>query len=162
VRGRSLLLFVASFALAASCSTISWLTGSGEPTAVWVPGEVQAQDDRLLLDVTALALQKSGFPIGTGVDPNTLTIRSGWHNSLAPFKGKGYRELCEVRYEKQGARKYKVAVRVRHEKNDDLHRPLDLSYAEWVPEADDVDRARIVLQHIHSLLDTDIEVGEKP
>jgi hypothetical protein len=158
---RRSLLSVAALLLSA-CSTFSALTGSGEPTAQWVPGEVQAQDDRLLLDVTALALQKSGFPIGTGVDPNALTVHSGWHNSLAPFKGKGYRELCEVRYTKEAARKYKVEVRVRHEKNDDIHRPLDLSYAEWVPEADDVDRARIVLQQIHSLLDTDIEVGEKP
>ena len=132
------------------------------PPPEWIPGEVSAQDDRLLLDVTALALQKSGFPIGTGVDPNALVIVSGWQNSLQPFRGKGWREQCEVRYEKQAPRKYKVAIRVRHEKNDDILQPLNLSYAKWIPEGDDADRARIVLQHIRSLLDTEIEVGRKP
>lgn len=151
-------LAVLLLVLSPACSNV--LTKS-DPPPQWVPGEVSAQDDRLLLDVTALALQKSGFPIGTGVDPGTLTIRSGWQNSLAPFRGKGWRELCEVHYVKKAPRKYTVGVRVQKEKNDDILRPLDLSYAKWLPEPDDTDRARVVLQHIKSLLDTDIEVGEK-
>ena len=135
---------------------------SSEPDPQWIRAPVSAQDDRLLLDVTALALQKSGFPIGTGVDPNHLTVVSGWHNSLLPFRKTGYREQCEVRYERTAPRKYQVAIRVRHEVNEDIIAPLDLTHAEWVPEPDNVQRARSVMQHIRSLLDTDIQVGEKP
>jgi hypothetical protein len=134
---------------------------SSEPAPEWVSGEVTAQDDRLLLDVTALALQKSGFPIGTGVSPDALTIVSGWQNSLQPFRGKGWRAQCVVQYQKEAPRKYKIDVRVKKEKNDDILQPLNLSYAKWIPDPDDGDRARTVLQHIRSLLDTDIEVGEK-
>lgn len=163
---RFLLPLFAALALVPACSTSPFYTG--DPPAQWVPGDadrpviLDAQDDRLLMDVTALALQKSSFPIGTGVDPGHLVAVSGWHNSLQPFRGKGYREQCEVHYERQGPRKYKVAVRVKREKNDDILRPLDLSYAKWIPDADDTDRARIVLQHLRSLLDTDIDVGQKP
>jgi len=165
VSPKNALSILAALALVGACESSPFSTGTPPPQ--WIPGDttplvIEAQDDRLLMDVTALALQKSGFPIGTGVDPGHLHVTSGWHNSLQPFRGKGYREQCEVVYERQVPRKYKVQVRVKREKNDDILRPLDLSYAKWIPDADDTDRARIVLQHIRSLLDTEIEVGEKP
>lgn len=157
---RHSLPLVAALLLLGACAGTPFY--KGDPPPVWVPGEVEAQDDRLLMDVTALALQKSGFPIGTGIDPGHLVAVSGWQNSLQPFRSKGYREQCEVHYERAGGRKYKVSIRVKREKNDDILRPLDLSYAKWIPDADDTDRARIVMQHIRSLLDTEIEVGAKP
>jgi len=134
---------------------------SSEPEGQWLQYEVEAQTDELLIEVTALSLQKCGFPIGSGVDPGHLRIVTGWHNSLAPFRGEGWREQCEVRYEKKTQRHYSVSIRVKREKNDDLLRPLDLTYAQWVPEPDNTDRARMVLQHIRSLLDTDVEVDLK-
>ena len=134
---------------------------SSEPEPRWIKNQVEAETDRLLLDVTAIALQKSSFPVGSGIDPGNLTIVSGWRTSLAPFRGEGYREQCEVHYERKAPRKYEVAIRVRHEKNDDLVRPLDITYAQWVQMPDDVDRARTVMQHIRSLLETDIQVDEK-
>jgi hypothetical protein len=129
---------------------------------MWVRHEVTAETDRLLMDVTALSLQKSGFPVGSGIDPGNLTVVSGWQNSLAPFRGEGWREQCEVHYEKSAPRRYQVSIRVKKEKNDDILHPLDITYAQWVKEPDDPMRARTVMQHIRSLLDTDLKVDEKP
>ena len=109
-----------------------------------------------------MAVQKSGFPIGSGIDPGHLTLVSGWHTSLAPFRGAGFREQCEVKYDRIVPRRYQASIRVRREKNDDILRPLDITYAQWKQEPDDYDRARTVMQHIRSLLDTDVEVGSKP
>jgi len=137
-----------------SCASFS---SASEP--VWVEKEIRASNDPLLMDCTALAIQKSGFPVGSGIDPGRLIAVSGWQNSLAPFRGKGYREQCEIRYTRIVPGRYKASIRVRHEKNDDILHPLDLTYAQWIPEADNVDRARTVMQHIQSLLGTGLEVG---
>ena len=135
---------------------------SSEPEPRWIRHEVEAGNDRLLLDVTGLALQKSGFPVGAGIDPGHLVAVSGWHHSLAPFRGKGWRAQCEIRYQRLGPRRYAASIRVRREKNDDILRPLDLTYAKWIPDQDDTERARTVMQHIRSLLDTSFEVERRP
>jgi hypothetical protein len=135
---------------------------SNEPQPKWIHTDVEAANDRTLIDVTAIALQKSGFPVGAGIDPGNLTVLSGWHTSLAPFRGEGWREQCEVRYVKKVPGHYEVAIHVRREKNDDLVHPLDIAYAVWIPEEDDVDRSRAVMQHIRSMLDPEVKVEEKP
>ena len=132
---------------------------SSRPKPVWIEREVGAGNDRLLMDVTALAIQKSGFPVGAGIDPGRLVAVSGWQISLHPFRGKGFRAQCEVRYQRIEGRRYKVSIRVRKEKNDDILRPLDLTYAKWEPVEDDPVRARMVMQHIHSLLGTEVSSG---
>jgi hypothetical protein len=147
-------------ALCAALLALAWalvpaLAGcASAPPEQWLEDEITASSDRVLWDVTILALQKSGFPLGASLEPGKLDATSGWMISLAPFRGKGFREQCEVRYTPQGPRTYKVAVRVRREKNDDLLHPLDLTYAEWEPEPDNQDRAQIVMQYIRSLLGT--------
>jgi len=138
--------------LSSSCASL-------EPKPAWIERAISAGSDPLLMDCTALAIQKSGFPVGSGIDPGRLVAVSGWHISLAPFRGKGYREQCEVRHERLSQGKYKVSIRVRRDKNDDILHPLDVSYAVWVPEPDNVDRARMVMQHIQSLLGTGVEIG---
>ena len=143
-----------ALALAPSCK-------SSQPEPRWVTADVTAGNDRLLMDVTALSLQKTGFPIGSGIDPGQLTVVTGWNTSLAPFRGKGWREKCEVHYKKTGPRKYEASIRVQREKNDDILRPLDLTYAKWIPAEDNQDRARHVLQHVRSLLGGDIQISEK-
>jgi hypothetical protein len=135
---------------------------SNEPMPKWIHTDVEAANDRTLIDVTAIALQKSGFPVGAGIDPGNLTVLSGWHTSLAPFRGQGWRERCEVRYVKKSPGHYEVAIHVRREKNDDLVHPLDIAYAVWIQEEDDVDRSRAVMQHLRSMLDPEVKVEEKP
>lgn len=131
---------------------------SNQPEPKWIRREIGAGNDQLLIDCTALAIQKSGFPVGSGIDPGRLVAVSGWHISLAPFRGKGWREQCVVRYERAGPRRYRASIRVRHEKNDDIIHPLDLTYAKWIPQPDNVERARMVMQHIQSLLGTGLEI----
>ena len=149
-------LFLALAFLPASCGSLSTT-----PDPVWIAKEVGAGSEPLLMDCTALAIQKSGFPVGAGIDPGRLVAVSGWHISLAPFRRKGYREQCEVRYERVSPGKYKCSIRVRHEMNDDILHPLDLTYAVWVAEADNVERARTVMQHIQSMLGPGVETAPK-
>ncbi len=131
------------------------------PEPAWVQGKVSVASDRVLREVTALAMVKSGFPGGTGIEPGKLTAVSGWHVSLAPFRGKGYREQCEVMYTPVGTSEYQVDVRVRREKNDDIVKPLDITYAEWEPEPDNPEHAQIVLQYIKSMLGSPFELSGK-
>ena len=107
------------------------------------------------------ALQKTNFPVGSGLEPGKMVAVSGWQTQLAPFHGEGTREQCEIRYTPIDGRKYKVQVRVKKEHNDDIHRPLDLSYADWQEDPDDTERARIVLGHIKALLGPDFELKDK-
>lgn len=143
---------------------IALLAGAGcasnQPQAQWVHEKVEAASERVLWDVTFLALEKTGFPLGARIDPAQLRATSGWHISLAPFRRKGFREQCEVRYTPAGVRKYTIEVRVKREINDDIVRPLDLTYAEWEPEPDNPERAHVVLQYIKALLGSDFKVGE--
>ena len=141
---------------------VSLATGCAiEPPAQWATGTVTASSERVLWQVTVLALEKTEFPVGSRMDPATLTAVSGWRISLAPFKGKGFREQCEVQYTAKAPREYDVQVRVRREKNQDIVQPLDLTYAEWEADEDDVERAGVVLQYIKSLLGNEFNVQPK-
>jgi hypothetical protein len=140
--------------LAAVCLLFAASCQLPPPKAEWREEHVVASSERVLWEVTILALEKTGFPIGAKLEPGKLVATSGWMISLAPFRGKGFREQCEIRYSPESEGEYKVEVRVRREKNEDLLHPLDLSYAEWVAEPDNPERAQIVLQYIRGLLGT--------
>ena len=151
-------------ALAILLATIFVLGGcaSSEPKGEWVSTKVQAGNERLLLEVTELALRKTGFPVGAGLDPAHLTATSGWKISLAPFKGKGWREQAIVKYTREKPGHFGVDVRVRRDRNEDLVRPMDLTYADWEPDPDNTERARVILHFIQSLLSSGDEVLQKP
>lgn len=134
---------------------------ASEPPADWVMSSVTASSERVLWQVTVLALEKTEFPIGARMDPGTLTATSGWKYSLAPFRAKGYREQCEIQYAHKGPREFDVRVRVKREKNMDIVQPLDITYAQWEPDADNAERAGVVLQYIKSLLGSEFAVGAK-
>lgn len=154
----AMLLCVAAFGAASiGCKSTDPADKKRGPVAT----EVNAASDRILWMVTLLALEKSGFPQGSELDPASMVATSGWHMSLAPFKGDGYREQAVVEIDRLGDKRYVVDVRVRRERNDSLTNPLDPTVAKWVGEADNLDRARLVLQHIQSVLGDDIEVGRR-
>jgi len=134
-------------------------TNDGRPGEYEV--EVSAASDRILWMVTILALEKTGFPPGSDLDPSSMTAVSGWKMSLAPFKGDGFREQAIVHMERLEAKRYGIDVRVRRERNDSLTNPLDPSVAKWVGEKDNQDCARLVLQHILSQLGGEFEVGAR-
>lgn len=127
----------------------------------WQSDEIEVPSERLLWEVTVFALEKERYPVGTDLDPSTLTALSGWRNSLAPFKGKGRRERAEVRYTVLGPKLYRVEVRVEREINDDHVRPMDLSYAKWEPAPDSQEAAMILLQRIKSWIAPSLEMRSR-
>jgi hypothetical protein len=139
-------LFVCvSLTLFAACA-------SSRKPAQWVDATLEAPSDSILWDVTRLSLEKTNFPIGTGLERGKMIAVSGWQTSLAPFKSDGFRERAHVEYLSQGNHKYGVKVRVEREINQDITHPLDLSYAEWESDNDNKPRAQIVLGYIKAML----------
>jgi len=134
------------------------LFGSGcglpRPEPKWVGGELKVSSERVLWEATCLALQKNNFPVGAHMDEAHLKGESGYMHSLAPFRGKGFREKCFIVWTSLGEGKWHLEVRVERDRNDDISHPLDISYADWQPDPDNEDRARLVAQYIRSLLDT--------
>jgi hypothetical protein len=124
---------------------------------VWQEIEVRTPSETVLWTVAGMALEKSGFPVGSGADPRSLEIASGWRNSLSPFSGDGYRQRAFVRFERVEPRRYRVSVRVARQENKDIARPLDLSYAKWEDAPDEVALARVLSQRIASALDEALE-----
>jgi hypothetical protein len=107
------------------------------------------------------ALAKQKFPLGAGVDQNARVATSGWKNSLAPFKGKGYRQRARFRLEPLEGGKYKLFVQVEKDTNEDIFRPMEIEYAKWEESADDVQTAKILISEIDARIGTALEVGEK-
>lgn len=128
---------------------------------MWQVDEIEVPSERLLWEVTVFALEKEKFPVGSRLDPSTLTAISGWRNSLAPFKGKGRRERAEVRYTPVGPKLYRVEVRVEREINQDPVRPMDLSYAKWESAPDSQENAMVLLQRIRSWIAPGLEMRAK-
>jgi len=139
--------------LALLCSLSLGACATPRPPPQWVSGEVRATSERIVWEATRLGLQKNNFPVGAGLDPAHMTAVSGWRHSLAPFRGKGFRERCYVKWTHMGEDHWKLEVRVERDRNDDISHPLDPSYADWQPETDPPDRAQLVAQYIRSLLD---------
>ncbi len=134
--------------------------GPKHPPA-WTEIEIAAPSENVLWAVASQELQRMGFPLGVGADPQQLLMSSAWKTELAPFKGQGFRKRAEVRFHAREARKYAVEARVVKEINDDIVRPLDPSHAKWEPAPDDVETAQLLLQRIQARLGAKLEVGEK-
>lgn len=125
---------------------------------VWKSDELEVPSERLLWEVTVMVLDKEQFPVGSQVDPTTLTALSGWRNNLAPWRYKGYRERAAVRYEQLGPQLYRIEVRVEREVNNDPIRPMDLSYADWQPGPDNEQAALVLIQRIRSWIRPGLEM----
>ena len=135
----------AVLALLASCLTT-------RPEPKWVETTVDSPNQTVLRQVTTLSLQRVGFPISSGFEAGKLSGITGWDIELAPFKGEGYRERCYVECKPKTGKTYAMRVRVEREINDDIVRPLDISYADWKPDPDNDTRARLVVAQIKARL----------
>ena len=127
----------------------------------WEMSDVSAPTEQILWNVSQLALEKESFPLQGAPDRSERRIVSGWKTSLSTFRGQGYRAKATITYVRQSGGVYDVQVRVEREKNMDVVRPLDASYAKWEPAADDARAARILLQTIRSYLRPELEIGEE-
>jgi hypothetical protein len=125
-----------------------------QPEPKWIEGDVKVSSERVLWDLTRMALEQNKFPVGAGLDPTRMVAESGWMHSLAPFRGKGFRERCHIEWKRVAEGHWTLRVRVERERNDDITHPLDVSYADWQPDPDDEDRAKFVTQYIRSMLAT--------
>lgn len=157
-RGRSarlvlFVLFVLLGALFASCS----IKNEIEPQ--WQRLEVDAPSDRILWKVANMSVNNRGYPRGE-LDLAEMEIESGWRNDLAPFRGEGYRTKAHLKMDPIEPGRWAVDARVEKEVNKALTRQLSLADADWEPVPDDVAGARVLLQHIRSLLPDDIEPHE--
>jgi hypothetical protein len=141
-------------ALASSCAT-----GGHDPK--WIEASVETPNETVLMQVTMMSLQKVGFPIGSGFEMGKLTGISGWNISPGPFKGEGFRERCYIEYKPLGGKRYAMKVRVERETNEDIVHPLDISYAEWEPDADNEARARLLVGQVKAFLGPDFKTTSK-
>jgi hypothetical protein len=146
-------LLIALFA-AWICLALFGGCGSTRPDPLWVGGDLKAESERVLWAATRMALDKNNFPVGSGIDEAHMTAVSGYRHSLAPFRGKGFRERCHIKWQNLGESRWHLEVRVERDRNNDISHPLDMSYAEWEPDPDNEERARLVAQFIRSMLAT--------
>jgi hypothetical protein len=134
----------------------------GEHPPQWKSAELAPPSESVLWAVAGQELQRMDFPVGSDADPSQMVMLTGWRTQLAPFRGKGYRQRAEVRFEKSAGGRYKVDVRVERETNMDVVDPLDLTRAKWEPAEDDVEVAHIVLQRIRARLGDSLDRAAAP
>lgn len=145
----------------AACAALTAAACHVPQPAQWVPQEIPMCSTMRLWEITRLAMEKNGFPIvQQGFDPVEHSVVSGWDRDLHPFKGNGIRERVHVRYKRsENAGKLILGVRVEAESNDNLAKPLDPEYAEWIEAPDNTTRAKVVLQYLQSMLGQELEIG---
>lgn len=131
--------------------------------AEWSPAEVPLCSPQRLWEISRMAMERDGLVVlNQSFDPRTRTLVSAWDKELHPFKGHGYRERAHVRYEagtEPGM--LLLSVRVEREINENLAKPLDPQYAKWTEGPDNPERARILLQYMHSLLGSELNLGKR-
>lgn len=125
----------------------------------WATAEVRVPSERVLFEVSVLALEQHRFPLGTAFDPAELEAITGWKNDLAPFRGDGRRERAHLLFRPKQDGLYGIELRIESEVNMDNVRPLDLSYAKWEPTADDFDEAQVLLQRIRAYIGEEIQLS---
>jgi len=141
-----------------ACDSVARQEELASKEAHWKTAEVSAPSDRMLWQLSLLALQSQGFPLAAGTDPGARQVESGWKTDLQPFRGDGKRKRATVRLTPLEKGRWKVEARVQVEKNQNLVSPLDASRAEWQGTSDDESGAQILLQHIQSRLRPELEI----
>lgn len=145
-------------ACASACTSVARQEAMDAKQARWRTLEVSAPSDRVLWQLALLALQSQGYPLGAGTDPGARQLESGWKTDLQPFKGDGRRWRALVRMTPLEPGRWKLEARVKCEKNQNLVTPLDAVRAEWEHASDDEAQAQILLQHIRSRLQPELEI----
>jgi len=149
---RALVIFIA----VASTSCASQIKAK----PVWVDGEVRTGSEQVMFAAVLDGLDKSRYSIGGGVNRSERTVVSNWQLELAPFRGDGYRQKATVRWTRLEKDRFGVNVRVQREANEDIIKPLDVSYAKWKVRPDNDRDAHAILQRIKSIVGDEIEIGE--
>jgi len=130
--------------------------------AQWISTTASAPSESAIWEVALQALAEQKFPIGAGVDAGARVATTGWKTSLAPFKGEGYRQRARLTLEPLEGGRYKLSLQVEKDTNEELVRPMDLSFAQWEAAPDDVQTAKILISKIDARLGEALEIGKPP
>lgn len=149
---------VGVFLLSAACTSVARQESLDAKEARWQTLEVAAPSDRMVWQLTLLALQGQGYPLAAGTDPGARQVESGWKTDLQPFRGEGERRRAVVKLAPLGPGRWRLEGRVQCEHNQNLVAPLDPVRAEWKPAPDDEAAAKILLQHIGARLMPELEL----
>jgi hypothetical protein len=133
------------------------LSSSEEPEPLFASDEVEASSDEFLWEVVELAVAKLDFPRKLNEELRHLVLETGWKTDLMPFRGLGSRRAAVVKLASLEQGRWRIEVRVKHQVNDTLKRPLDSSQADWKWASDDLAMAQILLQHVRGFLNGTIE-----
>ena len=129
----------------------SLLNGGGDD---WTERTLETSPPRRdLLAYCERALAQAGYPAPM-IDEAASEAQSGWRAELHPFGGVGRRYRGTLRLEPAEAGGVTVRARVEAQSNAEKSKPLDPAAADWNEEPADEARARILLQHLWSLLET--------
>lgn len=153
--GRSAVLYLAALmlSLCAACSS----TGSSD--GEWVEADLDIPSERVLRQISVLAMERNGFPPGTPDGNEPTMIVSGWKIDLQPFKSRGTREKAYLGYEERSAGKFHIFVRVEKDTNEELAKPLDLEQAQWESAADDQEMASRIVRYMETMLGKDFQLA---
>mgnify|MGYP001174175515 CR=1 FL=1 len=150
-------------ALLVACLTAVGCKSTPKRQVSWAEGHVDVNTPEMLWQVVQLGFESQRLPVLAQFDPNTRMAESGWDIQLAPFRGNGWREKAQVRYERAKSGKgFEVEVRVVRDANMALANPLDLSYAIWEPRDDNTVRSRLLLRYLQNVTGTKPELPERP
>lgn len=152
-------LTVVLFVLVALCAASCRALGESPPKPDWVEREFTAPSENVMWEVVRRSLSRMGFPQGAGMDHASLAAESGWRTQPSVSKDKGFRLRAIVEIDPQGDQRYLVRSHVQKQKNTSIVNPSDPTYAEWKWEPDDVESARLLIQHMRTYLDTTLELG---
>ncbi len=144
--------------LAPACTSVARQEELDSREARWKTIEVSAPSDRVLWQLSMLAIQSQGYPLGAGTDTGARLIESGWKTDLQPFRGDGKRWRARMRLTPLEPGRWKLEARVQVEKNQNLVTPLDPVRAEWEHAPDDEGKAQVLLQHVRSRLGPELEL----
>lgn len=140
--------------LCAALAAAGCASSNKEPEPAWQTAVVRAPSDRVLWKLGLQALQRLGYPLGAGLDPGAMTAETGWRLDLHPFSRKGERFMAVLRMRPKERGSWTIEARVKKQENRELARPLDPRYADWHWQPDDVEQARVLLQHLRSALES--------
>ena len=131
------------------------------PPVQWIEGEIPGPSDRVLAEVTRLAMEAQGFHVVVrGFDPVERVANSVWEPDLHPFSGEGFRERAKVRYEPVSPGLILLGVRVERQINKNIARPLELDHADWEKGGDNPVRAQAILQYIRSTHEGTLSISD--
>ncbi len=134
--------------------------GNKEPKGQWTELELAAPSDRVLWKVALLSVEKMGFALTGNLDPSSMEIESGWKTNLQPFGRQGYRIRAQVDMDPLAPGRWLVRTRVKRQINKAIVDPLDAQRAEWEWAADNPEASAILMAHIRSFLDPEIELSD--